>query len=147
MNQYEKDDVASFFLPVGHDPITSLIFKRTFRVQSSNEEPKQIFTMKNIQGQKRWRSNSMPNLFIHHMNHFLFFSSVTISWTGAAGILIHHSFNRLISLSLLNFLNGISLVNVSINTNMTKCFRGMKANTAAPMTKKIASLSVAWKIK
>lgn len=79
--------------------------------------------------------------------HFFFFlASVLISWTGAAGILIHHSRARLTNLSLLSFLRGICLVKASTNISMVKYLIGKNARTAAMKTSNKAILSEAWKM-
>lgn len=78
-------------------------------------------------------------------SYLFFLSSVLISWTGAAGILIHHSLIRLSHLLLLSFLNGISRVKTSTKANRIKYLGGIKAKTTAMMINNRATLSVAWK--
>lgn len=75
---------------------------------------------------------------------YFFFSSLSISRiTGAAGIPNHHSRSLLIHLSVLAFLGGEYLVNISKNVNRTKYLPGMKARITAVITRAMANFSLA----
>lgn len=92
------------------------------------------------------KSTTQKDLFTHGlggMSHFLFLSSGLISWTGAAGILNHHSLTHLSHLSLLSFLRGNSLVKASRKKNRVKYLIGTMANAKAMKSNKKAILPVA----
>lgn len=80
-----------------------------------------------------------------HQYYFLFFSSLSLSSvTGAAGMLNHHSFNLLVNLSVLAFLGGEYLVNISKKSSRTMHLVGKKAKIKAVDRRPKANFSVAW---